>query len=108
MLHVWLDRTLLARRDPGAEEEAEPEPPSTTRAAAVTALRAGAVLVTLGCVLRATASAEIPSVAARRMILSSTSVTLRTKRTSNPEARKWRTMTSKATNLRACPTWQMS
>lgn len=53
VLHVWLDRTLLARRDPAVEEEAEPEPASTTRAAVVTALRAGAMLVALGCVLAA-------------------------------------------------------
>ena len=38
--------------------------------------------------LRATASAEIPSACARRMILSSTSVTLRTNRTARPDARR--------------------
>ena len=38
-----------------------------------------------------------------RMILSSTSVMLRTSRTSRPRARRWRTITSKATRVRAWP-----
>ena len=56
----------------------------------------------------ASASADIPSAAARRMILSSMSVTLRTNRTSKPEARRCRTITSNATSMRACPTWHRS
>src|SRR4029453_13907645 len=52
--------------------------------------------------------AVTPSAAARRMILSSTSVKLRTKRTFPPFERRERTIPSKARALRACPTWDRS
>ena len=49
-----------------------------------------------------------PFSSARRMILSSMSVMLRTKVTARPLARSQRCTTSKATMERACPTWHRS
>lgn len=56
VFHVWLDRAFLARRQaaPASEEpEVEVEPPSATRVATVTFLRAATIVVALACVLAA-------------------------------------------------------